>query len=69
LTAWLSIGRPAPDFAAVHSAAADTPAWLPSAELLAATADDHRIKLAWTALDESRHRRWPGYARVLETIR
>jgi len=66
LAAWLSIGRPRPDWVAVYlggpASEADWQAALPT---LAASRDDHRIKLAWTALDEWRHRGWPGYARVL----
>ncbi|WP_374568548.1 questin oxidase family protein [Ideonella sp.] len=66
LAAWLSIGRPRPDWVAVYlggpASEADWQAALPA---LAASRDDHRIKLAWTALDEWRHRGWPGYARVL----
>jgi hypothetical protein len=66
LAAWLSIGRPRPDWVAVYlggpASEADWQAALPT---LATSRDDHRIKLAWTALDEWRHRGWPGYARVL----
>ncbi|MGM9489448.1 questin oxidase family protein [Ideonella sp. YS5] len=65
LAAWLSIGRPVPDFAAVHAGRADEADWRAALPTLASTPDEHRIKLAWTALDEWRHRGWPGYARVL----
>ena len=40
--------------------------WQAAAPALAASRDDHGIKLAWTALDEWRLRGWPGYARVLQ---
>lgn len=65
LAAWISIGRPRPDWAAVHAGTASEAAWAAALSLLVASRDDHRIKLAWTALDEWRHRGWPGYARVL----
>jgi hypothetical protein len=65
LAAWVSIGRPRPDWAAVHAGEAGEDAWLAARPLLAASRDDHHIKLAWTALDEWRHHGWPGYARVL----
>jgi Questin oxidase-like len=65
LAAWVSIGRPRPDWAAVHAGEAGEPDWAAARPLLATSRDDHRIKLAWTALDEWRHRGWPGYARVL----
>jgi hypothetical protein len=65
LAAWVSIGRPRPDWAAVHAGIASEAAWAAARALLTTSRDDHRIKLAWTALDEWRHRGWPGYARVL----
>lgn len=65
LAAWLSIGRPAADFGAVHAGRADESDWQAALPALASTPDEHRIKLAWTALAEWRHRGWPGYARVL----
>jgi hypothetical protein len=65
LAAWLSIGRPALDLAAVHSGPAEETDWHDALPALAASIDDHRIKLAWTALDEWRHRGWPGYAKLL----
>lgn len=65
LAAWVSIGRPRPDWVAVHAGTASEAAWATARPLLTASRDDHRIKLAWTALDEWRHRGWPGYARVL----
>lgn len=65
LAAWVSIGRPRPDWAAVHAGTASEAAWAAARQRLTASRDDHRIKLAWTALDEWRHRGWPGYARVL----
>lgn len=68
LAAWVSIGRPRPDWAAVHDGSASAAAWAAARPLLVASRDDHRIKLAWTALDEWRHRGWPGYARVLPVV-
>jgi len=65
LAAWLSIGRPAPDFGAVHEGHASEASWQAALPALSASPDEHRVKLAWTALDEWRHRGWPGYARVL----
>ncbi len=66
LAAWLSIGRPRPDWVAVYlGGPASETDWQAALPTLAASHDDHRIKLAWTALDEWRHRGWPGYARVL----
>ncbi|MFZ5551153.1 MAG: questin oxidase family protein [Pseudomonadota bacterium] len=67
LAAWVSIGRPRPDWAAVRAGAASEADWAGAIPLLAASRDDHRIKLAWSALDEWRHRGWPGYARVLQS--
>lgn len=66
-TAWLSIGRPAPDWEAVHRGQADESDWTARSDTLFASRDEHRIKLAWSALCEWRHRGWPGYARVLDT--
>jgi Questin oxidase-like len=65
-TTWLTIGRPEPDWDAVHRGPAGEAAWATQAEALFASRDEHRIKLAWSALIEWRHRGWPGYARVLE---
>lgn len=65
LAAWLSIGRPRPDWAAVHAGTANEADWLAALPAIAASADDHRIKLAWTTLDEWRLRGWPGYARAM----
>lgn len=65
LAAWVSIGRPRPAWVAVHAGTASEAAWAAARPLLTASRDDHRIKLAWTALDEWRHRGWPGYAHVL----
>lgn len=65
LAAWLSIGRPRPDWAAVHAGAASEADWLAALPAIAASPDDHRIKLAWTTLDEWRLRGWPGYARAM----
>ncbi|MFO1339157.1 MAG: questin oxidase family protein [Burkholderiaceae bacterium] len=67
LAAWLSIGRPAPDWAAVRQGSASEAAWQAALPQIATSRDDHRIKLAWTALDEWWLRGWPGYARVVET--
>lgn len=69
LAAWLSIGRPRPDWVAVYLGGPASEAdWQTALPTLAASRDDHRIKLAWTALDEWRHRGWPGYARVLPAV-
>jgi len=65
LAAWLSIGRPALDVAAVHVGHAAEEDWRKAMPGLASTTDEHLVKLAWTALDEWRHRGWPGYAQVL----
>ena len=65
LAAWLSIGRPAADVAAVHSGQACEADWQNASAALGSTPDEHRVKLAWTALDEWRHRGWCGYAQVL----
>lgn len=65
LAAWLSIGRPAPDVDGVHRGDAAEADWQDASPALASTPDEHRIKLAWTALDEWRYRGWPGYAQVL----
>lgn len=69
LAAWLSIGRPKPDFDAVHAGGATEILWEAALPGLAASPDEHRIKLAWTALDEWRHRGWPGYAGALPAPR
>lgn len=67
LAAWLSIGRPKPDWVAVYLGGPASEAdWQAAVPAIAASRDDHRIKLAWTALDEWRLRGWPGYARVLQ---
>lgn len=67
LAAWLSFGRPKPDWVAVYLGGPVSEAdWQAAVPALAASRDDHRIKLAWTALDEWRLRGWPGYARVLQ---
>lgn len=67
LAAWLSCGRPKPDWVAVYLGGPASEAdWQAAVPALAASRDDHRIKLAWTALDEWRLRGWPGYARVLQ---
>ncbi|HEX5685942.1 MAG TPA: questin oxidase family protein [Ideonella sp.] len=69
LAAWISIGRPAPDWLAVYlGGPASESDWQAALPALLAAANDHGIKLAWTALDEWRHRGWPGYARVLPTV-
>lgn len=65
LAAWVSIGRPRPDWAAVHAGRASEADWTQARPLLAASRDDHQIKLAWSAREEWRHRGWSGYARVL----
>jgi Questin oxidase-like len=65
LGAWISIGRRAADFEPVHAGSADEADWRAALPELAASPDEHRVKLAWTALDEWRHRGWPGYAGVL----
>lgn len=65
-TTWLTIGRPLPDWQAVHHGPASEAIWAAHAPALFASRDEHRIKLAWSALCEWRHRGWPGYARVLD---
>ncbi|MEK8033223.1 questin oxidase family protein [Ideonella sp. DXS29W] len=66
LAAWVSCGRPAPDWVAVRLGPAAVEAhWADALPTLTAQGDDHQIKLAWTALAEWRFRGWPGYARVL----
>lgn len=67
LAAWCSIGCPRPDWAAVHRGQASERDWDAAREAVIASANDHRIKLAAAALDEWRHRGWPGYAQVLPT--
>lgn len=67
LAAWVSIGRPVPDWDGVHAGSADEDCWTQARAALLASTDEHRIKLAWSARAEWRHRGWPGYARVLET--
>ena len=69
LAAWVSIGRPAPDWDGVHAGTADEGCWSRAQSTLLASTDEHRIKLAWSARAEWRHRGWPGYARVLERSR
>jgi hypothetical protein len=66
LAAWISIGRPAPDWVAVYlGGPASESDWHAALPAVLAAANDHGIKLAWTALDEWRLRGWPGYARLL----
>lgn len=67
-TTWLTVGRPAPDEQAVHQGAAGEADWSRQAAALHASPDEHRIKLAWSALCEWRHWGWPGYARVLDPV-
>jgi hypothetical protein len=69
LAAWISIGSPAPDWAAVHSGSAAEADWAAALPTIAASPDDHVIKLADSAREEWRHRGWPGYARCLPAVR
>ena len=66
LAAWVSIGRPAPDWGAVHAGQARESDWQRALPGLYSSTNDHAIKLAWSARAEWRHRGWPGYARVLQ---
>jgi hypothetical protein len=68
LAAWVSIGRPAPDWAAVHAGSAHEADWAAALPAVAASPDDHVIKLADAAREEWRHRGWPGYARCLPAV-
>jgi hypothetical protein len=65
LAAWVSIGSPAPDWAAVHTGSASEADWEAARAPLLARPDDHAIKLADSAREEWRLRGWPGYARCL----
>lgn len=65
LAAWLSIGAPAPDWAAVRTGTASEADWDDARPALLNSLDDHRVKLAFSARAEWRHRGWAGYARVL----
>jgi len=65
LAAWVSIGSPAPDWAAVHAGGASEADWEAARAALLDTPNDHTIKLADTAREEWRHRGWPGYALCL----
>lgn len=69
LAAWVSIGRPRPDWAGVHTGTASEADWSDALPALLAAPNDHAIKLACSARDEWRHRGWPGYARVLPSAR
>jgi hypothetical protein len=69
LAAWVSIGSPAPDWAAVHAGSASEADWESVRPALFETPDDHAIKLADTAREEWRHRGWAGYARCLPAAR
>ena len=65
LAAWVSIGSPAPDWAAVHAGSASEGDWEAALAALFETPNDHTVKLADAAREEWRHRGWPGYARCL----
>jgi hypothetical protein len=69
LAAWVSIGAPAPDWAAVHAGSASEDDWEAARPALFETLNDHTIKLADSAREEWRHRGWPGYARCLPAAR
>lgn len=66
LAIYVAIGRPAPDWAAVHAGRASEEDWRGALPALHASANDHRIKLADAAREEWRHRGWPGYAQCLQ---
>lgn len=66
LAAYVSIGRPALAWAAVHAGHASEADWQDQLPELHASMNDHRIKLADTAREEWRHRGWPGYALCLQ---
>lgn len=68
LAAYVSIGRPAPDWAAVHEGSAGEEDWEAAKPALFASTNDHRIKLADAAREEWRQRGWPGYARCLRPL-
>lgn len=69
LAAFVSIGRPQPDWPAVHqpvqAGANGEQAWQVCAAQLLASSNDHQIKLADSAREEWRVRGWPGYLRCL----
>lgn len=66
LAAYVAIGKPAPDWDAVHGGSASEGDWRAALPALHASINDHRIKLADAARQEWRLRGWPGYARCLE---
>lgn len=68
LAAYVAIGRPLPDWEAVHAGAASEGDWRAALPSLHASINDHRIKLADAARQEWRLRGWPGYARCLEPL-
>jgi len=65
LAAWVSIGRPEPDFAAVHAGPAGEDAWDAALPRVFASGDDHVIKLADASREEWRRRGWAGYRSCL----
>lgn len=66
LAAYVSIGRPALAWAAVHAGQASEGDWAAQLPALHASLNDHRIKLADSAREEWRLRGWPGYALCLQ---
>lgn len=66
LAAYVAMGRPALAWAAVHAGSASEADWEALLPQLYQSLDDHRIKLADTAREEWRVRRWPGYALCLQ---
>lgn len=68
LAAYVAIGRPAPDWDAVHAGRAGEGDWDEVKPALFKSCNDHRIKLADAAREEWRARGWPGYARCLRPL-
>lgn len=66
LAAYVSIGRPALAWAAVHAGTAREADWELQLTALHQSLNDHRIKLADAAREEWRLRGWPGYALCLQ---
>ena len=66
LAAYVSIGRPALAWAAVHAGQASEVDWEAQLPALHASMNDHRIKLADSAREEWALRGWPGYALCLQ---
>lgn len=68
LAAYVSIGRPAPAWDAVHAGRASEDDWAQALPALHGSANEHRIKLADAAREEWRRRGWPGYALCLRPV-